>query len=81
MNIEHVSRKLPGTQEVRRQMRFETHAYRVAYGVPIFVTFSPDQNHSLIMLRLSRSRRSDPVHLADSKGRSVRFAGRTYPDF
>ena len=35
-NIEHLTRKLPGTQETRRQMRFDTHANRVRYGVPHF---------------------------------------------
>jgi hypothetical protein len=60
-NLEHTSRKVPGTQEVRRQMRFDTHANRVRYGVPIFVTFSPDEAHNLLMVRLSRVRRKDPV--------------------
>ena len=60
-NIEHTSRKRPGTQETRRTMRFDTYAYRVRYGVPIFVTFTPDEAHNTIMLRLSRTRRNDPV--------------------
>ena len=60
-NIEHTSRRLPGTQETRRLMRFDTHANRVRYGVPIFVTFSPDEAHNLLMIRLSRTRRNDPV--------------------
>jgi len=61
INLEHTSRKLPGTQETRRQMRFDTNAYRVRYGVPIFVTFSPDEAHNLLMVRLSRLRDNDPV--------------------
>ena len=60
-HIEHTSRKLAGTQETRRQMRFDTHAMRVRYGVPIFVTLTPDEGHNLIMLRLFRTRRKDPV--------------------
>ncbi|CAK0901015.1 unnamed protein product, partial [Prorocentrum cordatum] len=63
-NIEHASRRLPGTQETRRVMRFQTNALRVRYGVPIFVTFSPDEGHNMIMVRLSRTRRRDPVHNA-----------------
>ena len=59
--VEHITRKLPGTQETQRMMRFDTHAYRVRYGVPIFVTFTPDEAHNTVMLRLSRSRRGDPV--------------------
>ena len=51
-NIEHTSRKIPGTQETRRLMRYDTHANRVRYGVPIFVTFSPDDAHNMLMLRL-----------------------------
>ena len=60
-SIEHTCRRLPGTQEVRRLMRFDTNAMRVRYGVPIFVTFSPDEAHNLLMVRLSRTRRNDPV--------------------
>ena len=60
-NIEHTSRKIPGTQEVRRVMRFQIQGYRIRYGVPIFVTFSPDEGHNLLMVRLSRTRRNDPV--------------------
>ena len=48
-NLEHVSRKIAGTQEVRRVMRFNIHAYRVRYGVPIFVTFSPDEANNILM--------------------------------
>ncbi|CAK0869607.1 unnamed protein product, partial [Prorocentrum cordatum] len=42
-NIEHASRRLPGAQETRRAMRFETNALRARYGAPIFATFSPDE--------------------------------------
>ncbi len=38
-NIEHMSQKLPGTQDIRK-MRFELHSYRVKCGVPIVVAFS-----------------------------------------
>ena len=34
-NIAHTSRKLPGTQETRRLMRFITQAYRIRYGTAI----------------------------------------------
>ena len=33
-NIEHASRKLPGTQETRRLMRFQSQALRIKYGTP-----------------------------------------------
>ncbi|CAK0819674.1 unnamed protein product, partial [Prorocentrum cordatum] len=74
-HIEHTSRRLPGTQEARRVMRFETSALRVRYGVPIFVTFSPDEGHNLLMLRLSRTRRQDPVHAAAEDQAQSRVAG------
>ena len=51
-NAEATTRKMAGTQETRRQMRFDTNALRVKYGVPIFVTFSPDEKHNLLMIRL-----------------------------
>ena len=60
-NIEHASRKLPGTQEHIRIMRFQTQAFRIKDGTPLFITFSPDQSHNILMLRLSRTRTNDPV--------------------
>jgi hypothetical protein len=65
-NAEATTRKMSGTQETRRQMRFDTNALRVRYGVPIFVTFSPDEKHNLLMIRLSRTRKKDPVLLHDA---------------
>ena len=44
-NARHVARGVPGTQEARRQMRFEIEAMRMRYGVPLFVTFSPATKH------------------------------------
>ena len=38
-HIEHASRKLPGTQETRRIIRFQTQAFRIKYGTPLFITF------------------------------------------
>ncbi|CAK0792868.1 unnamed protein product, partial [Prorocentrum cordatum] len=79
-HIEHTSRRLSGTQEARRVMRFETNALRVRYGVPIFVTFSPDEGHNLLMVRLSRTRRQDPVHkAADDEAQSRLAGGRGWP--
>ena len=60
-NIGYTSRKLPGTIETRRMMRFITQAYRIKYGTAIFITFSPDEKHNLLMVRLSRTRQNDPV--------------------
>jgi hypothetical protein len=46
-NLEHTSRQLKGTMEVRKMMRYETNAGRIRRGVPIFVTFSPDEKHNV----------------------------------
>ena len=79
-NIEHTSRKLPGTQETRRLMRFATQAYRIRYGNAIFVTFSPDESHNLLMIRLSRTRRNDPVWQSRTAGPLRRHAERDSSD-
>ena len=50
-------------------MRYETNAGRIRRGVPIFITFSPDEKHNVLMLRLHRSRRKDPIHGLDEKSR------------
>ena len=57
-NIEHVSRTLPGSQEVRRLMRFDTQALRVRYGVPIFVTWSPDEKQSALFFACPEQERA-----------------------
>ena len=58
-NIEHASRNLSGSQEARRMIRFDTQALRVLYGVPVFVTCSPDESHDLLMIRFARTRQHD----------------------
>ena len=59
-------------------MRYESIATRVVHGVALFITFSPDEKHNILMLRLSRTRRNDPVNEADELSR--RFGGRTVPE-
>ncbi len=61
-NLEHTGRQLKGTMEVRKMMRFQTHAGRIRRGVPIFLTFSPDEKHNIFMLRFYRARENDPIH-------------------
>ena len=78
-NIEHTSRRLPGTQETRRLMRFDTHGNRIRHGVPIFVTFHPDEAHSLLMVRLSRTRRTDPVFANGNDPIGHKFCGMSVP--
>ena len=64
-NLTQTARAVPGAQESRRHMRFEIQAMRVRYGVPIFVTITPDEAHQLLYIRMSRTRSSDPVRLAE----------------
>ena len=71
-------RNIPGTHEVRNIMRHETHAYRVCYGAPIFLTFSPSERDSTIMLRLARTREEDPAMTHDD---SRDFQTRDRPDW
>ena len=76
-NLEHTGRQLKGTMEVRKMMRFQTHAGRIRRGVPIFITFSPDEKHNMLMLRLYRARENDPIHKLD--GRNLRYGRRLEP--
>jgi hypothetical protein len=54
--------KIEGSQEIRTSMRHEIEAFRVFYGQPIMVTFSPHEKHSLLVVRMYRLREGDPVH-------------------
>ena len=54
-------RNIPGTHETRNLMRQQTHAYRVCYGTSVFLTFSPSERDSTLMLRLARTRDTDPA--------------------
>ena len=55
-----------------------THAMRATYGVAIFVTYSPDEAHNLLMIRLSRTRRSYPVLMGDDS--ACKYVGRDQPN-
>ena len=60
-------------------MRFITQAYRIKYGTAIFVTFSPDEKHNLLMVRLSRNRQEDPVWENDDVKSHQRYAKKDEP--
>ncbi|CAJ1460811.1 unnamed protein product, partial [Effrenium voratum] len=64
-NVEARAANIPGTHEVRKTMRLQTHAYRVCYGTSIFLTFSPSERDTALMLRLARVREEDPALLRD----------------
>ena len=76
-NMQHTTAKILGTQEIRKKMRYMTHSYRVVYGAPIFLTLSPDEKQSALMLRFSRLRRCDPAHAGDV--RSKKWGERSQP--
>ena len=63
-HMRHTAQGLPGTQEARKRMRFEIQAMRIRYGVPLFVTFTPDEAHQLLFVRMTRVRSCDPVRAA-----------------
>jgi hypothetical protein len=63
--------------EVRKMMRFETHAGRIRRGVPIFVIWSPDEMRNVLMIRMRRSRANDPIHSLDPNLK--RFGERLQP--
>ena len=64
--------------EVRKMMRYETNADRVRRGVPIFVTWSPDEKNNVLILRLHRSRRNDLIHELDKENK--KFGARAMPN-
>ena len=76
--LEHTTRQIKGTMEVRKMMRYETNAGRIRRGVPIFVTWSPDEKHNVLMLKLHRSREKDPTHKLDKENK--KFGARTLPN-
>ena len=76
-NLEARTRNVPGTHAVRTSMRHQTHAYRVKYGLSVFITFSPSEKDTAIMLRMARARQSDPA-IADDADKS--FYGRSKPE-
>ena len=63
--------------EVRKMMRYDTHAGRIRRGASIFVTWSPDEKHNTLMVRLHRSRINDPMNELDPV--SKKFGSRFLP--
>ena len=57
-------------------MRFDTRANRERHGVPTFATFSPDEGHNLMMVRMSRVRRKDPTLGEGKDTTSARYCGK-----
>lgn len=60
-------------------MRCISKGMQVYYGLPVFITISPDEKNEGIMFRLMRVRQSDPAWIYDEELRS--FAGPNSPKF
>ena len=76
-NMEARTKKVPGTHEVRTIMRNQTNANRVVHGLAQFITFSPSERDTAIMLRMVRARQSDPAIEHDG---AATFYRRETPD-
>ena len=62
-----LAKHLGGTQQVRQLMGHTQFGARVTYGDCIFFTISPNEQHSALVLRLSRFRKNDPYVLYNEK--------------
>ena len=73
-----LARHQPGSQQVRQLMGHAHFGARVVFGDCIFFTISPNEQHSALVLRLSRFRRNDP-YLKYRDEATARLASRDYP--
>jgi hypothetical protein len=60
-SMEGTAKENEGTHQARSIMRYELCAYRVNKGLPIFITCPPNERHNALMIRMSRTRMSDPL--------------------
>ena len=56
-----IAQHMQGTQQLRQLMGHTQSGARVVYGDCIFFTVSPNEQHSALVLRLSRYRANDPI--------------------
>ena len=76
-----MTNRLPGTQEIRYSIGHNMFGYRITAGEGLFITISPNERHSTLVLRMSRARQNDPaLHSVDlvSAARK-RFSGSNAP--
>ena len=69
-----VTQSIAGCQALRRRVGHCLFGLRVVYGDVIFVTASPNRRHSHLLLRVSRIRSNDTMHLASGTHARVRKA-------
>ena len=60
-NLRAVSSTLPGAQELRRKMGHVFQSGAIGYGHGLFITISPNEKHSCLVMRLHRARQDDPL--------------------
>ena len=65
-NYQFMSSRIPGTRQIRRSINHLVFSSRVVYGLPVFMTITPGERHSGLMIRLSRHRRNDPGMVASN---------------
>ena len=59
--VNFISETLPGNQIVRKMMGHCEFGARIMHGDSIFLTISPNEHHSALVLRLIRNRANDPM--------------------
>ena len=73
-----LAKQLAGTQQLRQLMGHSQFGARVVYGDCLFVTISPNEQHSALVLRISRYRQKDP-YIKHGKPERIKMARRDYP--
>ncbi len=74
-----LAKNLPGSQQLRHIMGHRQWGARIAFGDCIFMTLSPNEQHSALVLRLSRFRRNDP-YIKHATDMTQKLASAVYPD-
>ena len=60
-DLKFLTKKIPGTQEIRLMCGHALFGARIVYGDPLFLTISPSARHCALVIRLSRYRICDPA--------------------
>jgi hypothetical protein len=59
------SRNIEGTGEIRTIMRKDAESFAVMYGGFVFMTITPNERQATVLIRCSRTLRSDPIRKYD----------------
>lgn len=74
----HIAKHMGGSQQLRQLMGHSEDGARVNYGDCLFMTISPNEQHSALVLRLSRFRQNDP-YIRHGSEMQRRMAQADYP--